>query len=280
MEVVSFCNVCHGKEIRQIDAACNLCRCDSCGFVFDSPRPTLAELIAFYSQPTKYDSWLAAERARDILWKRRLRKMLRHRLGGSLLDVGTGIGQFLHHARPYFTHIAGTEVSESAIGIARGKYGLNILKGTVEDLELEPASFDVVTLFHVLEHVPDPTLLIGRCKALLKSGGLLFIAVPNEVLAWTFTARKTGKRLGLGRFQKFSAAIGVPKACTSSEVHLSHFTPDVLARLLESRGFSILEQSLDPYYAESGLRWMAHTAYYALHRVVWSIARRNRYDTI
>src|SRR5579859_5421660 len=96
MEVVASCNVCRSDRIQKVDLEFNFSRCDDCGFVFDSPRPFAAEVARFYSQAGKYDSWLQHERARDLLWKRRLRKLQPHRAPGSLLDIGAGIGQFVH----------------------------------------------------------------------------------------------------------------------------------------------------------------------------------------
>src|SRR5438046_1542212 len=99
MITVLSCNICRSDRIQAIDAEWNFCRCGSCGYVFDSPRPSMEELVAFYSQPAKYDLWLSAVCARDALWRRRLKKLLPNKAEGNLLDVGTGIGQFLHHAK-------------------------------------------------------------------------------------------------------------------------------------------------------------------------------------
>jgi SAM-dependent methyltransferase len=205
---------------------------------------------------------------------------LQHKAAGNLLDVGAGIGQFLHHARPFFTDVQGTEVSHSAIRIAREKYGLAIHQGQVEELDLPSESFDNITLFHVLEHVPDPVKVVQRCGSLLRMGGVLIIAVPNDVLAWTSALKKLGKRSGLRRFRKFSPVLGIPKAGSSQEIHLSHFTPAVLRRLLEDAGFSVVEESLDPYYASTGLRWAVDASYLAFHRLLRAALKINRYDTI
>ena len=280
IEVVAFCNVCRSDRIQKVDPEFNFWRCDSCGYVFDSPRPSIAQIARFYSQAGKYDSWLQQERARDLLWRRRLRKLLPHRAPGNLLDIGAGIGQFLHHARPHFTEVTGTEVSSSAVKIAREKYGLNLFAGQVEDLNLPPSSFDNITLFHVLEHVHDPARLINLCRSLLRPRGVLFIAVPNDVLAWSATIKKAGKILGLGPFQKFSPVLGIARAGSSREIHLSHFTPAVLRKLLEKSGLAVVEESLDPYYVSAGVRRMVDNAYYALQRMLHAALKINRYETI
>jgi ubiquinone/menaquinone biosynthesis C-methylase UbiE len=280
LEVVLSCNVCGGDRIQNVDPEFRFCRCDSCGYVFDSPRPSAQAVAAFYSEPEKYDAWLKEERARDALWRRRLKKTLRHRSRGNLLDVGAGIGQFLHHARDRFTQVAGTEVSASAIRIAREKYGLELYSGEVEKLAMPPVSFDNITLFHVLEHVSDPLRLLGRCRDLLRPQGTVVIAVPNDVLAWSSKFKKLGKRLGLKQFQKFSPALGIARAGMSREIHLSHFTPAVLCRLVESAGLTVIEESLDPYYASRGVRLLLEKVYFIIHQTIHAVIKINRYETI
>jgi 2-polyprenyl-3-methyl-5-hydroxy-6-metoxy-1,4-benzoquinol methylase len=280
METVAACNLCHSQAIRQLDREYNFCQCGDCGYVFDSPRPTLEEIVAFYSQDSKYDSWVDAAAARDALWKRRLHNLLPHRAEGNLMDVGTGIGQFLHHARPYFTDVQGTEVSASAVRVAQEKYGLQIHHGRVEEMGFSPESFNNITLFHVLEHVPDPAALLQCCRTLLRPDGVIAIAVPNDVLAWTSKLKKLGRNLGLGPFKKFSPVLGISRAGSSKEIHLSHFTPAVLQSLLQSAGFTVLDAGIDPYYATAGLRGAIDAAYCVTHKAIYKTLGINRYDTI
>lgn len=281
MEHLSECNLCKAKYFEALDPINNICRCTTCGYIFDNPRPDKEELIIFYSKPTKYDAWLKEEEARDSLWKRRLKKMRNTRQGGTLLDIGTGIGQFLFYARAYYDEVLGTEVSESAIDIAREKYGMNVLAGEIETIEVNKR-FDVITMFHVLEHVYDPRAVIEKCRALLADNGYLVIAVPNDVLSWETQLRIILKRIGVKRFRNVSRA-GLPKLTLDgslSEIHVSHFTSDVLRKVLEKKGFKVIEDSLDPYFAASGFRLILHYISYYLHGFLFLITGRNRYDNI
>ena len=97
-DILRSCDLCGSNQIMVLDAESNICKCGACGYVFDNPRPTTEEVAIFYSKPGKYDLWVREEEARDLLWTRRLRKMEKTKKSGSLLDVGTGAGQFLHHA--------------------------------------------------------------------------------------------------------------------------------------------------------------------------------------
>lgn len=280
METLSHCLLCGSARIQAADAEYNLQRCQACGYVFDNPRPTLAAIVNFYSTPKKYDTWLVAELSREELWKRRLKKLLRHAERGTLLDVGTGMGQFLNLARTHFHRVAGTEVSQTALKIAKEKYGLELVQGQIEDADLPKNSFDTITMFHVLEHVSDAKKTIARCKELLKDGGVLLVCVPNDVLAWTSKVKILGRKLGLRPFQKFSPKLGIPRVFTSNEIHLSHFAPPILRRLLEQSDLEVIEESLDPYYASTGIKQVLHSGYFAFHRLLFGITQANRYDTI
>lgn len=282
IETLDSCNLCNSYQIEMFDATCNICKCQSCGYIFDNPRPIVDELISFYSKPTKYDSWCSEEQARDSLWKRRLKKMEKTKKNGTLLDIGTGIGQFLHHARKYYIEVFGTEVSESAINIARDKYNLNIIKGEIENIQLGETTFDNITLFHALEHVPNPRTVIEKCGSLLSSKGILIIAVPNDILSLKAKIKIFLKHIRVKKFGNIGK-LGLPKINLDgslNEIHLSHFTPEVLKQLLERSGFFVVENSLDPYYAKNGVKLILHHLYYIFNLILMFVLKRNYYDTI
>ena len=283
MEVLDKCNLCGNEMIEELDAACCICGCRACGYIFDSPRPTLGEIEKYYSRPDQYNDWLANEGPRDDLWQRRLRRMSGMSKSGNLLDVGTGIGQFLYYAKNLFSEVYGTELSSSAIEIAREKYGLEITNGDLLDLDFSnPSNFDNITMFHILEHVPDPRRAIEKCHTLLSQGGILVIAVPNDIYSLKAKLKILLKRLGSGKF-KTVGKLGLPRIVLDgslSEIHLSHFRPKTLAGLLENSGFEVIENSLDPYFVASGKKLLLHRLHYLSCSCVRALTGINIYDTI
>lgn len=282
LETENRCDLCDSSAVSSIDSECNICRCETCGFMFDSPRPTVEELARFYSQPTKYEHWLSEEILRDELWQRRLKKMSKHCKHGTLLDVGTGIGQFLHHAQTQFRQVYGTELSDSAIGLAQVKYGLELIKGEIETIQFDDAPFDNITMFHLLEHVPSPKRTIERCWELLSDDGLLFIAVPNDVASFKAKLKIWLKRLGIRKFGNVGR-LGLPKIALDGsleEIHLSHFTPTVLQTVLERSGFTVVDNSLDPYYAAGGLKKIIYDLFRFSCTLLHFFTGVNIYDTI
>lgn len=282
LEYLNKCNLCKSKNIFPIDNNHNIFKCNHCEYIFDNPRPTFDEITNFYSREEKYDSWLKEEKGRDVLWQRRLRIVKKFKNTGTLLDIGTGTGQFLYFARNDF-EVEGTEISESAIKIAKEKYDLNLKKGQVEDIDFGDRRFDVITLFHVLEHVPDPSRLIEKCYNLLSEQGILIIAIPNEINSFI---KRPIKRLFLilqiGKFRKYGI-FGLPKLeldGTLSEIHLSHFTVSSLKKWLTKKNFIIVEDTLDPYYAGTGILRIIHDLIYLVFLIIKRISNRNLYDTI
>jgi len=281
-ELLQKCGLCDSSQLESLDPECNIMRCRKCRYIFDNPRPMLEELIGFYSRHDKYDSWLAELDARERVWKQRLRILEQYKKPGSLLDVGTGIGQFLAVARNSFTEVLGTEVSTTAIQIARERYGLNVFQGSIEDLTRHSCLFDNITLFHVLEHVPDPRATLKTCCSLLSSNGILVIAVPNEISSLRVLTKRLLVKVGF-RTPDAVGKLGLPRITldpSTPEVHLSHFTPPVLDTLFTNARLSIEKRTLDPYRLGGGLRRIRSQSYYYLSLLFLRIFKVNLYDTI
>lgn len=282
LESLQSCGLCDSKQLDAVDQDNFISKCKSCGYVFDNPRPSAEAIKRFYSQPEKYDSWLGEEQARDCLWKRRLKKIRRTVDSGSLLDIGTGIGQFLHHAENYYK-VCGTEVSKSAIKIAKNRYDLSIIQGEIIDIEFNKENpFTIVTLFHVLEHVSNPKKVLEKCSSLLSQGGSLVIAVPNDVISLKSKIKILLSKIGVKRFRNLGR-LGLPKITLDgslSEIHLSHFTSVTLETHLKEMGFFIVENSLDPYYASNGLTLLLNHLHYFFSWCFMRLFKANIYDAI
>jgi len=260
----SGCPGCSENTLSVIEDREFLSLCNHCGLIFHNPRPTPEVVVDYYNQVDQYDSWLKDLDRRRRLWVRRIRKMRAHRNPGSLLDIGTGIGQFLSLASAEYSPVMGTEISSRAIEIAKQLYGLHVLNGTIESLSMS-GQFDNITAFHVLEHVHWPSRFLQCCTQLLRKGGRLFVAVPNEL-------EMLGARVGRHGL--------APVSLLSPEIHLSHWTGRSLTALLSSHGFETLHVSLDPFWVAARSRECFQWARYFSMQVMHSLTSINIYPTI
>jgi SAM-dependent methyltransferase len=262
-ERVAACDLCNSARLSTVAADANVVECLECGYRFVNPRPTQAEIASSYSDPDFYAGWIESEAGRARMWSKRLDLVERAGRGVRVLDVGAGIGTFLKMGRDRFGwNVVGTEVSTSAVRIARERYGLNLLLGDVEDLSLPPGSFDLVTLWHVLEHVPSPSRTLNLCHDLLCPGGLLAIAVPNDSEARRWL-KDTKARLG-----RQGPPPGYRALSPQSEVHLSFFNIPVLVQALRTRRFRVERITVDDQYANPTPRTRAIVETYRLiHRL-------------
>ena len=249
-ERIETCDLCGAAGFQMVDAVSNVVQCGSCGFRFVNPRPSQAQITAAYSDPHFYDHWVDADDGRRHMWWKRLNLLRRAGAGTRVLDIGAGIGTFLALARDEAGwSVTGTEVSRSAVALARERHEIVLLEGQADDVELPRSHFDVVTLWHVLEHVPSPSSLLRLCHEVLVPGGLLVVAVPNDA----------DGRVVLKRVRDRVAAL-VGGATTTEEryyplrpggeIHLSHFTPSTLEEMLRRQGFRVQRVTVDDHYPQ------------------------------
>ncbi|MBF7092781.1 class I SAM-dependent methyltransferase [Flavobacterium sp. ALJ2] len=147
---------------------------------------------------------------------------------GRILDIGAGTGDFLFTAKDNGWDTVGVEPSDRAKSIAIKK-GISFVE---KISELENNSFDVITMWHVLEHVPNLELQIQELKRLLKPTGTLIVAVPNF------------KSFDANHYKTFWAAYDVP-------IHFWHFSKKAIQLLFEKVDMSlekILPMKFDSFY--------------------------------
>jgi SAM-dependent methyltransferase len=202
--------------------------------VYLNPRPKPEELAAYY--PSDYMPFLPAiedephwfrRLDRRVGLRRRVRLLRRWhggRAAGALLDVGCATGVFLDGMRAEGWRVQGVEPSEHAARYARDRFGLDVYQGSLEAAGFPPASFDVVTLWDVLEHVFSPTATLREIARILKPNGSLVFSVPDLDCV---EARVFGR---------YWAGLDMPR-------HLNLFTHKVLTRLLAEAGFRVTARS-------------------------------------
>ena len=196
-----------------------LVKCRRCGLQYIDPRLRDDLIFAGYAQgddPT-YVSQIAA---RERTFAASLAEIERLAGGrGRLLDIGTAAGAFVAAAVKQGWDAEGCEPNAWMAEWGARHYGVRIRQGSVFDQPYEPGSFDVVTLWDVIEHTPNPRAVLDHCRGLLKPGGLLIVNYP-DIGSWIARA--------LGRRWLFLTS-----------VHLWYFDRRTIARMLEATGFAV-----------------------------------------
>jgi SAM-dependent methyltransferase len=164
-----------------------LVRCRQCGLVYQNPRLSQAELSVHYPNnylPYQQDAGERQTRfeqvSRDRAISRFCDRIIRKRPQPScLLDVGCATGAFLYAMQQRGWHVQGLEPNAHAATQAKQVFGLDVFVGMLSEAVYPDASFDVVTLWDVLEHVQDVQATLVETARILKPGGLLVFSVPN-----------------------------------------------------------------------------------------------------
>jgi SAM-dependent methyltransferase len=198
-------------------------RCRQCRLVFAWPRPsdTGESYEECYFDAHDEAGLVQVAEAQLHRFRRRLLRVAPH--PGRLLEIGVGRGGFLVMARELGWAVSGVDVSRWAAEQIARQHGIRVMTGELWDVGLASASFDVVHMSHVLEHVPDPVRVLEEVRRVLKPDGRVIIEVPNELENVYTWARL---RLGTAR----------PYPVTST--HLWFFTPPTLARVVKAAGFT------------------------------------------
>lgn len=241
MENLSFCLVCGSTDIKK-ELTCKdyvasgevfeLHRCNSCSFLFTNPRPTISEIGPYY-QSDRYVSHAGDKKGfsfmykvydivRDYSIKQKLKLIKKYHQTGRLMDLGCGLGYFLNGVNNdgTFSHI-GVDISNEAIQYVQKTFGLEV-KNESELNDFDSHSFDVITQWHVLEHVHLLNERMQQLKRLLKPGGTLFIAVPNSN-SWDAL-----------HYKEYWDGYDVPR-------HLYHFNQKSFSLLMQKHGFKVVE---------------------------------------
>lgn len=240
METLEICPICDFKKFKPF-LACKdytvsretfqIVECENCGFHFTNPRPAENEIGKYY-QSEEYISHSGTKKGfinrayhlvRNYTLAKKLQLVVRVGMSPpeklSILDYGCGTGEFLNTCKRAGFRTTGIEPEESARTYAINNYGLNVLPpDAIKSFKND--SFDMVTLWHVLEHIHRLKEFIGELKRILKGRGVAIIAVPNLT------------SMDAKIYKEFWAAYDLPR-------HLYHFSPKDIMKLFSEFGFEL-----------------------------------------
>lgn len=205
--------------------------CTDCGLAYLRNPLTAEELSRFYSFASNYHAgFRTSESLRNQFLERGrtyLRYLSRHRQQGALLDVGCSAGFFLKVAQDAGWQVQGLEFSPDSAQLGRELFGCDIQVGSLLNHDLPAESFDALTLWDVIEHLPEPLAEMRQAHDLLRPGGLVAISTPNIA----------------GLFPQLSYQVaGLINYWTHIEppAHLTQFSVRTLSELLQRAGFEIV----------------------------------------
>jgi SAM-dependent methyltransferase len=241
-----LCLLCRGEQhtlvFKEFDT--DVLRCRGCGHVFSSYQAD-PHFDGFWGEevlaPDPY--WSVA---REPMYEDFRRRFVEGR-SGSLLDMGCGLGFFVKSIGQHPGWKAfGCEISPAAVRYAREQLGLaNVFCTRLDKADLPVSSFDIITMWDVIDHILEPDPLLRRCHALLGDGALLFLRTPNIQMQ---LLRARGNQLR-----------GAPPdaALLRAREHLHHYSPWSIQELLRRNGFSEIRLlHLRPVLAPRGApRW-------------------------
>ena len=217
----------------------HICECLNCGLLYTMPRPDKEKIGAYYKSEAYYSHQenkkgfipKVYERVKSINLKHKYRLATNGMQPGKLLDIGCGVGDFLHTAEMHGWECIGVEPSEDAKAIAQKRMKGKIIAS--EELEGFPdGAFDVITMWHVLEHVDDLKWQVAQLQRLVKPSGRVVIAVPNY------------KSYDGQYYKEHWAAYDVPR-------HLNHFNRITLSKIFKTSGLELVmmdKLKWDAYY--------------------------------
>ena len=217
----------------------HICECLNCGLLYTMPRPSKDKIAEYYKSDEYYSHQENKKGFIPRLYETVKRTNLKHKYElatrglktGALLDIGCGVGDFLHTAETQGWHCTGVEPSEEAKAIAQQRTTAKILSS--EDQESLPeASFDVITMWHVLEHVDNLKWQVTQLQRLIKPNGRIVIALPNY------------KSYDGQYYKEHWAAYDVPR-------HLNHFNRTTVAKILVTKDLKLVNTDKlkwDAYY--------------------------------
>jgi len=230
---IEACNLCGGMTHQPFcpQNGRGLVQCMNCGLVFVGEQPPAEELYSLYSENYFHNDESGEVGYHDYIKDEpNIRKTVNKRFnhieqfvkGGRMLDVGCAMGFFVDEAHKRGWQVEGLDVSKFAVEYVQERFGHTAYHGSLLDVDLPQGAYDLVTMYDVIEHVPDPQGYMNAVGRLVKSGGIYELATPD---VGSIPARMTGKRW-----------IGYKL----SDEHVYYFSIKTLTQMLDNAGFDVV----------------------------------------
>jgi 2-polyprenyl-3-methyl-5-hydroxy-6-metoxy-1,4-benzoquinol methylase len=230
------------KDFTVSEETYDLYKCSDCGFIFTQDAPDAAHIGPYYksddyvshSNTNKGLFFKVYHKVREIMLARKHKEIVANssiKAGAKILDIGAGRGYFLNHMQEHKYVCTGIEQDPDVRQAAIDQFNLNVLPPE-ELYKLEDKQFDVITLWHVLEHIHDYRGYLDKIKKLLKPDGLLVVALPNPSCSDQYI------------YKDYWSGWDVP-------IHLWHFTPQNAKDLMAQYQFKMIDKRklpFDPFY--------------------------------
>ena len=217
----------------------HICECLNCGLLYTMPRPEKEKIGAYYKSNEYYSHQENKKGFIPKLYEKVKKTNLKYKYKlatkgldiGKMLDIGSGVGDFLHTAESHGWQCIGVEPSEDAKNIARQRTKANLIE-SAEIENLPDQMFDVITMWHVLEHVDNLRWEVEQLQRLIKPKGRIVIALPNY------------KSYDGQYYKEKWAAYDVPR-------HLNHFNRTTIVKIFNTNGLKLISTDKlkwDAYY--------------------------------
>ena len=226
------CSVCNGSRSKVVfvEFGIDIYKCKDCGHMFSS-----------YGADQYYEGYFGNDAGRnDNFWWDQAHRMMyddfckKYIIGrsGRLLDIGCGLGFFVKKISDYSNwQPYGIEISKTAADFATTELKLaNIFCGKAEEADLPKNYFDIITLWDVIEHIPNPDKILNYIGSILKDGGLLFIHTPNANI-----------QLFKARFKKLFYGMKPTRHYLEAKDHINIYTVKSISMVLKHHNFKSIE---------------------------------------
>jgi len=224
------CNLCGSRDYKIVVSkkGFQVVACSDCGLWRQNPQLTDEEINKIYDQ-NYYKGWgldedeVSIKGMKKATFRKRMAEVEKYIKPGRILDVGCATGFFLEVAKEKGWQPFGVEINEYSANLAKEKFGTNIFKGLLEQIDNKDNFFDVITMYDFIEHQKNPKESLRIVNRMLKQDGFLFLTTPNTASLSSIIFR--------GNWPNFR------------EEHLYYFSPATIERILQDNGFGVIQIS-------------------------------------